>query len=234
MADVRSLLKQARQARRITHPYGKYNSQGTLYCTACTQKIASEALWDTHIQSASHKEKVRNVIREGQRKAKRGIAATAMDEEDEEEGESRKRLKVEEEPESEEEEVVAVPDVPAQEEVPEEAGGGEDALPADFFDPGLQPVKTGVDEDEWAKFQSEIADVVARQEAGEDEDEEELKRGIAEEFDELNSLEDRVERLKKRRAELAMTRKEAMAVDVPTTVKAEEDDGDSEAEEEWW
>jgi zinc finger protein 830 len=234
MADVRSLLKQARQARRITHPYAKYNSQGTLYCTACTQKIASEALWDTHIQSALHKEKVRNVIREGQRKAKRGIAATAMDEEDEEEGESRKRLKVEEEPESEEEEVVAVPDVPAQEEVPEEAGGGEDALPADFFDPGLQPVKTGVDEDEWAKFQSEIADVVARQEAGEDEDEEELKRGIAEEFDELNSLEDRVERLKKRRAELAMTRKEAMAVDVPTTVKAEEDDGDSEAEEEWW
>jgi zinc finger protein 830 len=234
MANVRSLLKQARQARRITHPYAKYNSQGTLYCTACTQKIASEALWDTHIQSALHKEKVRNVIREGQRKAKRGIAATAMDEEDEEEGESRKRLKVEEEPESEEEEVVAVPDVPAQEEVPEEAGGGEDALPADFFDPGLQPVKTGVDEDEWAKFQSEIADVVARQEAGEDEDEEELKRGIAEEFDELNSLEDRVERLKKRRAELAMTRKEAMAVDVPTTVKAEEDDGDSEAEEEWW
>jgi zinc finger protein 830 len=109
MADVRSLLKQACQARRITHPYAKYNSQGTLYCTACTQKIASEALWDTHIQSASHKEKVRNAIREGQRKAKRGIAATAMDEEEEEEGESRKRLKVEEEPESEEEEEVVAP-----------------------------------------------------------------------------------------------------------------------------
>lgn len=227
MADVRSLLKQARQARRITHPYAKYNSQGTLYCTACTQKIAGEALWDTHIQSASHKEKVGNIIREGQRKAKRGIAATAMDDEDEEEeGESRKRLKVEE--------VVEVkPEVPALEEVLEEASG-EDALPADFFDPGLQPVKTGVDEDEWAKFQSEIADVVAQQEAGYDEDEEELKRGIAQEFDELNSLEDRVERLKKRRAELAMTRKEAMAIDLRTTTKPEEDEGDSEEEDEWW
>jgi zinc finger protein 830 len=237
MADVRSLLKQARQARRITHPYAKYNSHGTLYCTACTQKIASEALWDTHIQSASHKEKVRNIIREGQRKAKRGIAATAMDDEDEkEENESRKRLKVEEEPESEED-VEVVPEVPAPDEVPAEAASGEDALPADFFDPGLQPVKTGVDEDEWAKFQSEIADVVARQEAGDDEDEEELKRGMAEEFDELNSLEDRVERLKKRRAELALMKKEAMAVDVPTTAKTEEEeeeDGDSEEEEEWW
>ena len=249
MSDVRSLLKQTRQARRIAHPYAKYNSQGTLYCTACTQKIAGDPLWETHIQSVSHKEKVKNVIREGQRKAKRGIAAMAMgDEEEEEEMESRKRLKVQEsESEGEEEEVVVVVveeeeaeegvrDEPPRPEMVEEKGTGEDALPADFFDPGSRPVKSGVDEEEWAKFQSEIADVIRRQEDGENEDEEGLKRGIVEEFEELNSLEDRLERLKKRRAELQMMRQDTMAVDGPTTedkVEAE-DEGDSEEEEEWW
>jgi len=239
MSDVRSLVKQARQARRITHPYAKYNSQGALYCTACTQKIASEALWETHVQSVSHKEKVKNVIHEGQRKSKRGIAATAMeDEEEEEQTESRKRLKVQESEGEEEEEVEEEPvrDEPPQPEMVEEKGTGEDALPTDFFDPGSRPVKTGVDEDEWAKFQSEIADVIRRQEDGEDEDEAELKRGIVEEFEELNSLEDRLERLKKRRAELQRVRQAAMTVDGPTTestVEAE-DEGDSEEEEEWW
>ena len=93
MSDVRSLLKQTRQSRRITHPYAKYSSQGALYCTACTQKIAAETLWETHIASTQHKDKVKDVIRESQRKAKRGIAATAMEDEQQEEQESRKRVK---------------------------------------------------------------------------------------------------------------------------------------------
>jgi len=163
-------------------------------------------------------------------------------EEEKEQMESRKRLKVqeseseEEEEEGEEEAEEGVRDEPPQPQMVEDKGTGEDALPADFFDPGSRPVKSGVDEDEWAKFQSEIADVMRRQEDGEDEDEEELKRGIVEEFEELNSLEDRLDRLKKRRAELQVMRQDTMAVDGPTTEDnvEVEDEGDSEEEEEWW
>jgi zinc finger protein 830 len=241
MSDVRSLLKQARQARQIAHPHAKYNPQGTLYCTACTQKIASEALWETHIQSIAHKEKVKNVIHGGQRKAKRGIVATALeDEEEKEEEERRKRLKVpvepEDEEEEEEEELIQEEPLPSEPVTVEgeEKGTGDDALPADFFDPGSRLMKSGVDEDEWAKFQSEIADVIRRQE-DENEDEEELKRGIVEEFEEMNSLEDRVQRLKKRRAELQMVRQDAMLIVPTVAVKIETvKEGDSEEEEEWW
>ena len=41
---------------------------------------------------------MKDVIRESQRKAKRGIAATAMDEEEDEEPQERKRAKIEPEP----------------------------------------------------------------------------------------------------------------------------------------
>jgi len=226
MTDVRSLLKQARQSRRITHPYAKYSNQGVLYCTACTQKIASEPLWESHIASTSHKEKVKDVIRESQRKAKRGIAATAMDEEQEEELQLRKRAKVEPEP-PKPEEVVE----PVVEDVPEVAG--QEGLPEDFFDEGSKPAKKGVDEDEWMKFQAEITETIRNQEEKDEDEEEGLKRGIVEEFEEMETLEDRVERLKKRRAELQKTAKEVKPVS-ETVESADVEDEDDEVEEEWW
>jgi zinc finger protein 830 len=221
MSDVRALLKQTRQTRRITHPYAKYTAQGALYCTACTQKVASEALWETHSASTQHKDKVKDVIRESQRKAKRGIAATAMEEEDAQE--SRKRVRIAE-PEVEEQEV---------EEVQAEVEPEEEGLPADFFDEGSKPEKIGVDEDEWAKFQADIAETITTQQVGEEDEEEEMRRGIVEEFEEMNTLEDRVERLKKRRAELQKASKEANVVLTVPAVPLD-DDEEGEIEEEWW
>lgn len=229
MSDVRSLLKQARQSRRIVHPYAKYTAQGALYCTACTQKLASESLWETHIVSSLHKDKVKDVIRESQRKAKRGIAATEMEEEQQvEEQENRKRVKIQ----KPEPEVVERTDN-VQLEGLETAKEG---LPEDFFDEGFKPPKTGVDEDEWIKFQTDIAQTIRNQEDKDKEDEEEIQRGIVQEFEELNTLEDRVERLKRRRAELQEKMKDvAETVDVRTSdVAAEEDGEDIEDEEEWW
>jgi hypothetical protein len=220
MSDVRSLLKQARQTRRITHPYAKYTAQGALYCTACAQKVASEALWETHTTSTTHKDKVKDVIRESQRKAKRGIAAAAMEEEDAEE--SRKRVRIEE-PVAEES---VVEDVSVEKEVDEEG------LPMDFFDEGSKPEKVGVDEDEWAKFQADIAETIQARVEGDKEDEEEIRRGIVEEFDELNNLEDRVERLKKRRAELQKSKEVKSGAMMESSVVTEEDD-DAEIEEDW-
>jgi len=226
MTDVRSLLKQARQSRRITHPYAKYSNQGILYCTACTQKIASEPLWESHITSTSHKEKVKDVIRDSQRKAKRGIAATAMDEEQDEEPQERKRAKIEPEP-MKPEQVVE----PVAEDVPEV--DGEEGLPEGFFDEGSKPAKKGVDEDEWMKFQAEITETIRNQEEKDEDEEEELKRGIVEEFEEMETLEDRVGRLKKRRAELQKTAKEVKPVS-EATQGTDVDDEDDEVEEEWW
>ena len=225
MTDVRSLLKQARQSRRITHPYAKYSNQGVLYCTACLQKIASEPLWESHIASTSHKEKVKDVIRESQRKAKRGIAATAMDEEEDDEPQDRKRLKLE--PETSKVEV--------EEPVVEEAAevGGEEGLPEDFFDEGSKPAKQGVDEDEWIRFQAEISQTIRTQEEKDEDEEEGLRRGIVDEFEELETLEDRVERLKKRRAELQKVAKNVKPVST-TAESVEIEDEDDEVEEEWW
>ena len=59
-----------------------------------------------------------------------------------------------------------------------------------------------------------------------------MRRGIVEEFEELNTLEDRVARLKQRRAEFLAKKDEKnvpMAVD--NTVVEEDDDAE---EEEWW
>jgi zinc finger protein 830 len=218
-ADVRSLLKQARETRRISHPYAKYSAQGVLYCTACAVKVASEALWDTHVALGTHKDRVRDLIRESQWKAKRGIAATMMEEEEaNEEMVGRKKVRREEE-----KSVAAVEAVPAVVE-----DGEKEALPADFFDPGMKPVKSGVDEDEWKKFQAEISETIRNQEDEDKEDVEELQRGMVEEFDELNTLEDRVERLKRKRAEFEKTAKH-----VEPAVN-NEDEEEAEEEEGWW
>jgi zinc finger protein 830 len=220
MTDVRSLVRQARDSRRITHPYAKYSAQGVLYCTACTQKIPSEAQWEAHISSAQHKAKVQDAIRESQRKAKRGIAATAMEEEEEEDQSSRKRVKVSEP----EPEVV-------EEKIEETTTTEEQGLPEDFFDEGSKPPKVGVDEDEWKKFQADISEVIRNQEDGDKDEEEEIQRGILDEFDEIDTFGSRVERLKKRREELQHSVKPVQTADVD---EKEEDDDDGEVEEEWW
>ena len=225
MADIRSLLKQTRETRRISHPYAKYSDKGVLYCTACTQKIASETLWETHISSAQHKQNVKNVIRESQRKAKRGIAATAMDEEEEEqEYESRKRVKIQEP----EQQPALTPE--GETDGPETV---EERLPENFFDEGNKPPKVGVDEDEWKKFQTEIAETIRTQEEREKDENDEIQQAIVEEFEEMNTLEDRVEQLKKRREEL---RKAAKDMDTRPTISSEIalQDDDEEVEEEWW
>lgn len=225
MADIRSLLRQTRETRRISHPYAKYSEKGFLYCTACTQKIASETLWETHISSAQHKQNVKNVVRESQRKAKRGIAATATDgEEEEPEHESRKRVKIQEP----EQQPAETPE--GQMDGPETV---EERLPEDFFDEGNKPPRAGVDEDEWKKFQAEIAETIRTQEEREKDEKDEIQQSIIEEFEEMNTLEGRVEQLKKRREEL---RKAAKDTDMRPTISSEialEDD-DEDVEEEWW
>lgn len=54
MADVRSMLKEARAARRITHPHASYTSSGQLLCNLCEVSVKSEAAWGSHLHSTQH------------------------------------------------------------------------------------------------------------------------------------------------------------------------------------
>ncbi|KAH8172348.1 transcription factor Zn, C2H2 [Sarocladium implicatum] len=56
MADVRSLLRQQREARRINHPNAAYSDAGKLLCTLCREQVRTEALWDNHLQTPSHRQ----------------------------------------------------------------------------------------------------------------------------------------------------------------------------------
>ncbi|SMY23561.1 unnamed protein product [Zymoseptoria tritici ST99CH_1A5] len=54
MGDVRSMLRQQREARRITHPHASYTTDGKLLCNLCEQLIKSEATWSGHLHSTGH------------------------------------------------------------------------------------------------------------------------------------------------------------------------------------
>ncbi|OHE92241.1 hypothetical protein CORC01_12477 [Colletotrichum orchidophilum] len=58
MADVRSLLRQQRAARRIEHPHAAYSDAGKLLCTLCHEAVKSESLWDSHVRGSGHAAKV--------------------------------------------------------------------------------------------------------------------------------------------------------------------------------
>ncbi|KAF9880538.1 zinc finger protein 830-like protein [Colletotrichum karsti] len=59
MADVRSLLRQQRAARRIEHPHAAYSDAGKLLCTLCHEAIKSESLWEGHIRGPNHTAKLK-------------------------------------------------------------------------------------------------------------------------------------------------------------------------------
>jgi len=64
MADVRSLLRNERAARRISHPHATYSTTGTLVCLVCHIQLKSESLWDGHLRSAQHAMRLQR-IRDG-------------------------------------------------------------------------------------------------------------------------------------------------------------------------
>jgi len=54
-ANVRSLLRTERKARRIEHPHATYNSSGVLACQLCHISIKAESLWNQHIHGSHHR-----------------------------------------------------------------------------------------------------------------------------------------------------------------------------------
>ncbi|KAG4412169.1 hypothetical protein IFR04_014688 [Cadophora malorum] len=220
MADVRSLLKSERAARRIQHQYASYTTGG-LSCTVCHVQM-KDALWDGHLRSAGHMMRVETQSASKKRKAS------------DENGEDtiRKRSKPGN----------GLPDGFFD-------GPGETMeMPSRPATPSKPIAK--VDEDEWAAFEADIAtaeeqvkqandavisapaimaaDVVKEESItldieGEKED---AARKMEEELEEMESLEARVKRLRDKREEL---RKRTVT---PVVIPEQEGDEDSDDDDE--
>ncbi|KAI0437585.1 hypothetical protein F4803DRAFT_537971, partial [Xylaria telfairii] len=58
MADARALLRAHRAENRIKHPHAAYSDAGKLLCKLCHDAVKTEALWDTHIRSQIHRQRL--------------------------------------------------------------------------------------------------------------------------------------------------------------------------------
>lgn len=76
MADVRSLLRQQRAARRIEHPHAAYSDAGKLLCTVCHEHVKTESLWDGHVRGAGHQQRLQSRQADEAGKANGAGAAT--------------------------------------------------------------------------------------------------------------------------------------------------------------
>ncbi|KAI1268155.1 hypothetical protein F5Y18DRAFT_279928 [Xylariaceae sp. FL1019] len=59
MADARALLRAHRAENRVKHPYAAYSDAGKLLCKLCHDLIKTESLWESHIRSQSHRQRLR-------------------------------------------------------------------------------------------------------------------------------------------------------------------------------
>ena len=96
MADARTLLRQQQATRRITSPHALYSSTGKLSCALCREPVKTEALWDAHARSPSHRAALQSHTAAQSRPAEPAAGTKRKLEEDEEdvpedEGVRRKR-----------------------------------------------------------------------------------------------------------------------------------------------
>lgn len=292
MADVRSLLKNERAARRIQHKHAAYSTAGTLMCLVCHVQMKSESLWERHLRSPGH---TLQLSKQQEAERERNAAADTNANEanakkrkvnDEEEdigyGTLKKRNKgtptalegffvpATESP-KERSQSPSKSAIPLEMQIPSRP-----ATPAIISKPS-PPIKQGtVDEDEWAAFESDIAaaevptedkseavisapamstaEVEARSaeeekrcrkekmEAELEGDKEDADRKLLEEFEEMESLEQRVKRLREKREALRLREKGAGPTPtekMPTEPLAadgtlEDDEDDEDEEEDDW
>lgn len=95
MADARSLLRQQQASRRITHPHALYSTSGKLSCALCQVPVKTEALWDAHIRSPSHREALQALAaaREQEKAGEASGVKRKHEEEEDEEAEDEERRK---------------------------------------------------------------------------------------------------------------------------------------------
>ncbi|KAJ4288711.1 hypothetical protein N0V88_007245 [Collariella sp. IMI 366227] len=79
MADVRALLRQQRAARRIEHPHASYSDTGKLTCAVCHEYVKTESLWDGHLRSAGHRQRLQALHEASAKNSANGYAGFVAD-----------------------------------------------------------------------------------------------------------------------------------------------------------
>lgn len=80
MADVRSLLRQQRAARRIEHPHAAYSDAGKLLCTLCREVVKADSLWESHLKGEEHRRRQKALSDKRQREPQQTVEKQPEDE----------------------------------------------------------------------------------------------------------------------------------------------------------
>ena len=218
--DPRALLRAARKERRVAHPHASYTSTGSLLCNLCGIPIKSEAAWGAHLHSTGHTLRLsREQDAAAARKAdtnngKKRKADSPADEEGSD-GEDRKRVKASEAKaatptQRTPAEAVSAP-APAPEQTAKDHQAEMDALEADLAALEREtranaavvsntisaPVQTA--EEIAAQAREEQSAQRSRRDIELEEEKEDAARALEEEFAEMQTLENRVKKLRERR-----------------------------------
>jgi zinc finger protein 830 len=247
--DPRALLRAARKDRRITHPHASYTSTGNLLCNLCECPVKSEASWSAHLHSTGHtlrlsREQDAAIARKADAgNTKKRKAGSPADGEGSD-GEERKRMKGPDAPTSQNTTVGAesapapapVPAPPQQSAKDEQADL--DALEADLAAleretraeaavvsntisaPALSAEEIA------AQAREELSAQRGRRDIEQEEEREEAARALEDEFAEMQTLENRVKKLREKREMLR-----AGKVELPlqgASVEAHQDGGGAE------
>ncbi|KAG1466991.1 hypothetical protein G6F46_000341 [Rhizopus delemar] len=213
MSDVRRLLKKQKQerAKRVEHPFAKYDDTGRLLCIVCNSLVKNENVWPAHLGSSLHRQQIEKL------KALKNKRPAP----EQEQGQQAKRTKFEnissdeEEDDEEEEHKEDLPsdffdqqEEPMEEDIPEPVKPN--TIPAGFFDDPEQEAKAQRVANEQAKltlekdlneFHETMIDVSAETKQLEEEDDETLYANRNQDiFEEQAILDARVEKLKQMRS----------------------------------
>ncbi|KAM0707758.1 hypothetical protein Q7P35_004407 [Cladosporium inversicolor] len=216
--DPRALLRAARKDRRVTHPHASYTSTGNLLCNLCEIPIKSEAAWGAHLHSTGHtlrlsREQDAAVARKAEVSNGKKRKADSPADEEGSDGEDRKRVKasdVKTTAPTQQTPAEAVP-VPAPDQTAKEHQAEMDALEADLAaleretraNPAVvsntisAPAQTA--EDIAAQAREEQSTQRSRRDMELEEEKEEAARALEEEFAEMQTLENRVKKLREKR-----------------------------------
>jgi zinc finger protein 830 len=244
--DPRALLRAARKERRVTHPHASYASTGNLLCNLCEVPIKSQAAWGAHLHSTGHtlrlsREQDAAIARKVETGNGKKRKAGSSEDGKESDGEDRKRVKASDVKIAAPVQQVAAESVIAPALVPAPTSANDEQAEMDALEADLAaleresranaavvsntisaPAQTA--EDIAAQAREEQSAQRGRRDIELEEEKEEAARALEEEFAEMQTLENRVKKLREKR-ELLRAGKLEQAIEGAKVVAGEDGGG---------
>jgi zinc finger protein 830 len=244
--DPRALLRAARKERRVTHPHASYTSTGNLLCNLCEVPIKSQAAWGAHLHSTGHtlrlsREQDAAIARKAETGNGKKRKAGSPEDGEESDGEDRKRVKPSDAKAAAPVQHVAAESVPAAAPVPAPTTANDEQAEMDALEADLAaleresranaavvsntisaPAQSA--EDIAAQAREEQSAQRGRRDVELEEEKEEAARALEDEFAEMQTLENRVKKLREKR-ELLRAGKLEQAIEGAKVVAGEDGGG---------